>query len=640
MDYLECPICEEQFTDRSAEQVITCPSCQRKFLASSAGRITLGIKPPSGSVPRPVVVEQMVHEQIKQEKKEQEKELKIQDVASESNEPNQERSGTSAITHKTADVRAKSKRRRKNRLLITIGASLAFAAISGILGGVLILQMTKSGSNPITSTDDQRVASTQTDEQGNTTTQPPEFDSPNSASVKTGNASPRVAQTPTRFEDLPPQKTRFLKKQDLDECWDLVRPYLVTLKVHNVRGVHEAVGTIIDSRGWIVTSHPAIKGATKIEVIASPELIDDLNDDHLTDEVRGIVTSASDPDSGIAVLAINSRFVISYAELKMETFSQVVAGSYYVQSAPPSNLNLYGRTEVRIQSRSQSPLSPPSDSDDFIRRPVNLESSELSWLDVKSDTRPLPGTPLVSADGELAAINVIPDDKTSQYVLLDRLKERVANSDGTVDPLSTLGGLGVEQGTVQINQFHPFLAKLQQLNQLGDQCKAFDWIPTTGENYSVFQEFGSLIYDATRYVKDNPDDDEDLTRPVEERLKQWQNTMFGRFSRPNSDDLEKIKLMNEIAEKQLRTKNQCVPFIGAALPPDLVSNRLFFELHGTDTLVGVDVDPKSDPKRPSIMFLMFVMTPEQPKRFIRKSPQLGSFTAQIAELFFDVGPLD
>ena len=653
--YIECPICEEQFgtAEFGDDKVVDCPACQRKFVLASATIVKKKVAPRQSRLSAPATFERKADAGDREERPKSSPEIRTASNATASSDSRHfQESKVIGGVLKSPAILSRNKRRQKKRLTIAIVSSIGFAILAGVLGGVLFMQLSKTPTQVADNNSDPGnivesvesapgVSSAQPTRESVKATQSDTGKAPNISSVNRDAKQVDKPKTASNIssEDLPEEKLRFFSKNQLDACWESVRPHLVQLKVHNARGEHDAVGTIIDSRGWIVTSYRAIKGASRIEVIASAKSIDEYGSDELLqDEVRGLIESASDPERDIAVLSINRRFVVSFADIKHASSVKIVNGAFVCQSAPPSNVNPYGRRETKILNRDR--LEVLATKNEVTQK--GFDNPDVNWAVADFKNKPAPGTPLTTIEGDLAAINVFTDDTTAHYVLVDKLAELVANSDGEVKPMLELGGATVEEKEmVQVNQFHPILKDIQGLNQAGDACRKFDWIATTPENYKLLQEFGEKIAVAAKFVRDNPDEAAEVLDPVKDQIETWENTVAHRYFGLAAADLDQIKEMNLIADRELRKGGQIIPFFGEVYLTgvDLV-DREMYRFKDVDSNVTVPFDPNVDPRLPGKYFLFFISTPANPESQVYRPRNMKPLSFYAAELKYDVGPLN
>ena len=286
-----------------------------------------------------------------------------------------------------------------------------------------------------------------------------------------------------------------LDPKSAQSCWEIVQPNLLSLKVVDGKGTHDAVGTIIDSRGWVLTSYSAVKGASKIEVSSSLKTIQYLGETELlNDVVRGYIAVNKAED--LIILSVNRRFVVAFTTINPITRNNVVKSEFLLQCAPPSLQNLYGGIETRIESRGT--LNSLSDVAQATATRMKLKNTDLVWFSAQTSTQSLPGTPLFKMDGDLAALLSFRIDEDNFFVPVNSVNELKAGATGDIKPLKELSPNSETSDFISISDNNPMRESIVKLNQLTDACKQFDWIPTTETEFETLQ---SLITSYTEIKK-------------------------------------------------------------------------------------------------------------------------------------------
>lgn len=549
-------------------------------------------------------------------------------------------------------IRQHEKRRRDKRITITtLATAVILIAIIGTLSVLLYLQSQKKTVVSVRSDPVESVENGSGERDVNGGDSAPESDRPSDASrprhgdtpphdlASDRDPIPEKTEKRVRLDDLPPQKFSYLKKKRVEECWERVQPHLVSLKVFDGRGTHAVSATLIDSRGWIVTSYSAVAGATKIEVTASAKSIDDLPDPSLlTDRVRGVI--AMDPKNDIAILSINRRFVVSFAEMKINETQRLVAGQYLVQSAPPSPLNPYSRSESKIIARSTyDELDPAGQAR---AKQENLTDPDVNWLVAQYQSIPCPGTALVLIDGSLAAINAFTTDQKTYYVMVDHLKGLIQSADVVVRPLSVLAGKDGNARLTAVEDDHPMREVSVRLNQLGTVCEAFGWSPQTKMEYSQFQDFADYTSRALRFSLDNRDNprEKDQVKKIEDQVKHWEKSLARQLGKINFDDPQSLARLNEFAETEISRPNRYVPFFGKVLLSGIeLPDHVLLEFDNLPVVVNIPFSPDGEPMLPDSRWLFFVKTPPTKKK-VKFNVVGRSIVTHSVGLQFAVGPID
>ncbi len=581
--HIECPICEQRFTipEIPLGHSIACPACARKFDHT----FDVELEPEDfPSKPR------------------FSNHLSVPDAVTTIPLANPlEKKQTDGIDTITAHHQLERRRRKRNRLLFSLFSSALLAGVIGVMIGMLIKQIKK---NEATNQQQAQLDASQSEN---------DFGLADhiSKSKPTPTAEP-VEEIPEPWvvpDVIPKQVFNHWTQNQVRDCWDAAHPHLVSLTVHDGVGSHEAVGTIIDSRGWILTSFSAINGASKIEVRSSVGSVKQLADaELLTDLVRGYVEV--DKENDLAILSINRRFVIAFTFLELAHRNRVVEQQYLVQCAPPGENNLHGATEAQVAFRGMiNRLDKPSRLQIAKRK---ISNEQLIWLKVRNPTYPLPGTPLFNADKKLVAINSFHLNKPgnlSLFVPVDRLVELIKSSDAKVKPLNQLEtGLGE---VVSVATTNPFREKVVELNQLATFCSEFDWIPESPEQYETFQKF------AERYMEISQESRRltGTTIAEEKRLiavhKQLASVLRKRFSSLKLEDEKRLGQMNlNFADSELARLNRFVPFYGQVDGAAFGSQGIKVLVSKTGQKINVPYsnEKNGNAPRPDSRWLFFVRT--------------------------------
>ena len=597
--YIECPVCEERFHVQvdDPKKRITCVGCSRKFPLSAAGKLT---------APAPVVTKTTsdtnrlavppkpgASANKKVPPSNPEAELGLEPLAQPKSD-NVQLKPSSPLTSQGLLKRRRNKRKVIGAL-VTVGL---LATIIGVLSALLIMQLQKnpiakgnSDENPV-----EPLRNTEAVQEINNSGTTDLNTDPNSTGETSQNdiAKDRGVTAPVkriRLEDLPEQKFFFHDVEDVKKCWSLVNPHLLNLTVHDAYGSHQAVGTIIDSRGWILTSYSAIKGASKIEASQSVKKIDELpNPDLLKDTVRGVIKT--DPAQDIAILSVNRRFITSFADIKITDENRVIEGEYMIQTAPPSADNPYGRGESKMKFCSPADkLSGASQQETSKRTQI---APATYWLGCADNQNTLPGSPLTRIDGSIQAINVFVHDDIAYYVPIHELKTMMAKATDEVQPMSTLGGGDLSNGPVTLATDHPAREASARMNALAKECEAFEWLPSEKEQFETLQAFTEQLEKVIHYIETNKESDPDRTALANTQIQQAKNLIAKSLSTMTVEKRGAIRSMNKLAAEALRTPNQVVPFYAEVIDLEVSFGKDLLGLATTDSFVTLTKDQKRE----------------------------------------------
>lgn len=591
--HIECPICEQHITtpELPPDKKVICPSCSRKFRFSTAAKVSPPLStekkqtadPDRLSVPNAIgkPSSQAISDAV---------ENPLGKTETQANQTSQ-----STTKYKLA---LQLRKRRKRRFISTLITTAVLTIAIGILTGLLVKQMRqdKVAKNGEASVLDAEPTSTSLIEPGKEAL-PSEPKPP---------PQPLKQQVP---KNIPDQQFVQLNPKSAQNCWEAVQPNLLSLKVYDGKGTHNAVGTIIDSRGWVLTNYSAVKGASKIEVSSSLKTIQYLGETELlNDLVRGYIAVNKEED--LIILSVNRRFVVAFKTVDPIPRNNVVKSEFLLQCAPPSLDNLYGGLETRIQSRGTlNSLSPVAQA---MADRMKLKNTDLVWFSAQTSTLGLPGTPLFQIDGGLAALLSFRIDENNFFVPANSANALRKNANGEIKPLKELSPLSETSDFISISDDNPLREAVVKLNQLTDACKEFDWIPKKETEFETLQSLIAAYTELKKQAKKEPTTE--TGRQVISQLTQLETSLNQRALLFSGDDQSALKQMNKsFAESALKKPNQHLPIYGEFIQIQIGSDEILVRLEGTSTYIRAPFVQTDEPMRPESKWLFFIKTAETPK---------------------------
>jgi hypothetical protein len=476
--------------------------------------------------------------------------------------------------------------------------------------------------------------------QGNTTSaEPPTADgnldapelgeikpAPQSTEELTGTQVVNNGELKKSVPDLPMKPParpvfQFFTPKQVDEIWKNAKPNLVLLDIEGPLGKQRAVGTIVDSRGWVLTSYQAVKEAWRIEVTAAEEPLDRSHGAQpLVDLVRGFV--AQDPNFDFAVLAINRRFVVSLAEVNLTKQNRIVPLTRLLSAAPPTMSNYYGVHEVQVDQRSKVEGLGPDIQ--FRIRQRGIGTPELDWLTLRGQSDWLPGTPLFDTAGIVQAMVSFPQNDVAVAIPLERLRSILSKASGKLTPLKAPGNTDGVIATSPSGELQPLGKLLEKLDRTANACREFHWLPANEDQYQTLVAFFQSYLECKTYLLANPKDYRDSEAitasrtSAEQRIKQLQQELLDRLNRAIQENDVGLQTLNRLAANELKTKeNRLVPFWGNVHEGGVQLDRFIVQFNGGDTYCIVPFDPEAQVMRPGTHWLMIVETkvPHEPSNY-------------------------
>ena len=621
---VECPVCEEHFRPtRAPRNQVTCPSCRRTFDLSACLPLADSDVGPPTARPSPEALIGFDQPEL---------------ASKSSTDPPPLKTATIEIATEGSsgpEVHPRHYYRSKRKTTGFLIVMLLIAVFVGVVGGLLVMQLQKN-----IDAQNQLAARNAELESSETAIEPPAMASTPDVdtSAAPGTTQPDASTRPKNNQPrvIPQQDFFYFSKQQSNECWQMTRPHLVSLDVEGSYGRQRAVGIIIDSRGWILTSYHAIKDAWNIQVTASTKSLADLDQTQpLTDLVRGIV--ATDPEHDLAILAINRRFVVSFADLKISDDNRIVQGEFLMQGAPPSEEAPFGLAELKIDQRtSLEGLGPGGKAK---AENYQLMSPDLTWLTFASDQPVAPGTPLFRIDGTMVAMASFSVAEQAFCLPLEPLQRLINSADGEVKPFSPPVVKTSTGNVVTVDSDSPARKLTTKLNQIGQACEAFQFFPTDAQQYAQLQEFSRSIIATFDYLADS--EDEAGVALVQADLDLWEKKLGINVSTIANREPERMKTLNQLARTEITKGNKThVVFFGILYIGGIQSSKLILKFDEMETFVSTPFDPESEPMLPDSKWLFFVETPALARHLEIRVADEGNIPTESANLLYAVGPIE
>lgn len=392
----------------------------------------------------------------------------------------------------------------------------------------------------------------------------------------------------------------------LQEVWTRTHPYLVRLIVDRDGDSYEASGVIVDNRGWVATSLPAVAGAQRISLSrASASGTDQGAVEAALFQSRGFI--AVDPRNHVAILsfspvdvAIDRDPVLSIDEFP--AIDSVLLASGVPHSKHPwlSGCKLNEKREVKADAISELARIRVEDSGLF---PINKvldgdpESLEIMVLDLPVEGR-LQGGPLLRLDGAIAGILVSPpnEESTMWGVSITHVRRLIEFSRDLPVPfdsaeVAVLQDVGVrakaQDNTTEANNGSDLhgqnlppqpgtLTSRELLLELLGQCRDAGWSPRDTEEYLVFQQLCRYLTAAEEVVVD-----ETIDEGLRLLLDQVAKEIRDEISRSPWPEEEMILQVNQMAIDSLSNpEDGFYGFAKVVLPPGLAP-----EINGAGSVV-------------------------------------------------------
>ena len=402
----------------------------------------------------------------------------------------------------SATVIQKAKRTKKNLYVI-----LSFCLIAIVLVVAIIWAVQRNQTQPAMASNADESVATETSE-GNERVdseadREPTNNSSDAVSTRAGEIPlPPPPREPFAELDSPAKGSNsfskptnlFKAKKMMDNGWFNLKPYLLELYADTPTGRKTATGMIVDSRGWVVTSYNAFKGASEIHLRRAVD-VDRSDSKRVRDKVRGFIAVV--PEHDLALLAINRRLIDTFEDLPLSNDeNKLVASQYVIQAQPPSKLYPYAVEETQIR---QTALISDLDSSISKRLEFRDFDPQIRWLGHENRAPMKIGAPLLDDNGDVLAMNTAAFDTTTKQTIALPAKYINDLKKFAVDKILPLpfGGNVAQQNDVPIST--PVVAidadsrsLSENLNRLGEQCQAFSWWAETDDERKAVTSANSL----------------------------------------------------------------------------------------------------------------------------------------------------
>ena len=299
-----------------------------------------------------------------------------------------------------------------------------------------------------------------------------------------------------RFKFLAPASSKW-PTQEKKQLWSSIQNKLVRLIANRPTGKSEAIGLIVNSKGWVLTSLSAMSEATDIDVqqLLSEDGLMEASD-LLKDKARGVV--AVDPGLDMVVLSVNRKFVIALDDIQWSNEDTAVGSQLVMAPVFPEPYSRIVLREMNVAPRLKFELFSAADQKRL--REAKLDDPNLKligyneYLSNRASTlssRPIfSGAPLFNTAGDVVGVSTgLRLNGLAYAVPAVALEPILSESNPTISPLSSLSSKPAQVttspssgapaksandiATKQVKQ------EIFKLNQAGSDCEAFGWRPKT-----------------------------------------------------------------------------------------------------------------------------------------------------------------
>ncbi len=341
---------------------------------------------------------------------------------------------------------------------------------------------------------------------------------PNQSAADNARVARPVAEPVAEPVDETPQ---FFTARQHELAWKKINSYLVRLEVRTPVDKRTITGTIVDSRGWVLTSWSALQDAGEVSVaVAAKQLAGQPAVRELVDLSRGII--ATDPESDLALIAINRAQVIEIADIRLASTDNIVPSKRLLVARTPPPRHRSWLAECRISQRNTfdrlnsslqesihgAGLSHAADTDwiAFPPIPETNRSSEMA------------GSPMLESDGTVVAFStgVFADDEliVVPAARARRLIDSVAGNPPQPRAFPRAADLARQLAVVD-EQDPEQIEKQEKQNTWTDiisglvkateTCRDTDWTAETADEYAALQKLSEHLFLAHQWIGNHLD---------------------------------------------------------------------------------------------------------------------------------------
>jgi len=684
---LECPICESQFEieNENATATSTCPECDREFETKMAI-----VSEDTKSRREKLILPEEVIANLQTPNADRQV-PRSENTQAESELPIEQENPDSLVETASSDLIKKPKRTftQKPGRLVPFAVMLILAMIA--VGLLIYMPYVLKGTDVVTTpqpTMDGSLSDSKTGSPGangdvtaakqttRTSVAASDLDgSGNISGVGLGAGTapkldpPKIKRKP---RPAPAGKRDFFTQTQFDSIWRENQARIVRLEITNSLGKHWALGTIIDSRGWIVTSFRAVAGASSIKVIQTTRSFEQFAaSEPLRDLCKGVILS--DPIHDLAVLSINRRFVIEISDLKVADDDQVLGTDQLVQFGILEEDMPLTIRETKVVGRAKFTQLGAGEQEYFDK--IHLNADDLRWIQHMNTDGAVPGAPLFSIDGELIGINTQNPAGNTSYAVhaehLDRLIAKIAfdtKTNGGKNPLSLdvlsedLERVGLEDRDrkLVVDESSPIRETSVSFNRAARTCANFSWIPKNKQEYIAIQEFARQLIELNTYAVSLAVDDQSPSyhqelqdrEKLQSQINEWQDEMLKALSSSPPRTQNSMIKFNESAIDVIQSTNPVsddnsyqVAYVKVSLTamdsPKSADgvDTITLEILGTDKFLNVPFDNRFPSMLPETNWLTIFEISENAHLQFKRPKSNEIQEAKRAEMLMIQGPL-
>lgn len=417
--------------------------------------------------------------------------------------------------------------------------------------------------------------------------------------ANTGEPSEEVTRT------FSPVKFRFHTPREAIELWPKIFPSIFELRILRHGKTTKTTGTLIDSRGWIVTSYSALRGADQVTCRLAPnQLSYNFNPTGMIDTCKSIL--AADESLDLAILQINRKMVEVISTLKIAEKPPVI-GVYLLAANPPDTTSFAWLSEGKLIGESYSNQLADSQQQILISERLDIERN---WFVLEPAVPLALGSSVFSIDGELQGVVTRGTLPETAFVISGAEIRKLMKQVGKVEP-QPLGqgwnpdapnsygvaaddtGLPPVPHVKELPPSSPHFDLSRNLNLRGRRCMVFDWHPSKEEELLQVVELlrtWQTAKDTLRNERDSMPLEDQLT--LNQQINHWQIEAKSLVLEPGLSFINKIHAMRSLGVPDLLPETPCLAYVEVVHAATLGQTKHYIRLIEGTQAFAIPVDPE------------------------------------------------
>ncbi len=623
---VECPVCESWVTLSETDQIVVCARCQHRFTPETMPLIETTADPLAddklaADEPSPTPLSELpvppplppLFKRLSPDYFPFAHSVPVADTETNLTPPNADHLNTAketpAIASAPRDVARyfdRQRRRRRNRIVYFISA-VAISLLVAMMVFWRVRQQVESSAQ-VTLSGKAETASTNqtaTESAGKSKSQPPVATADTTGPGATSSTANITARSEEVARTFSPAKFRFHTPREASELWPKIYPSILELQVLREGKITKTTGTLIDSRGWIVTSYSAVYGADQVTCRLAPnQMIYNFNPSGMVDTCKSIL--AADESLDLAILQINRKMVEVISTLKIAENPPVI-GVYLLAATPPDTTSVAWLSEGKLIGESYSNQLADSQRQALLSEKLDIERN---WLVLEPAVPLVLGSSIFSIDGELQGVVTRGTLAETAFVISGAEIRNLVKQVGKVEaqPLaqrrnrdaSISSGVAADDADLppaphvkELSPSSPHFELSRNLNLSGRRCMIFDWRPNKADEVLQIVELlraWQTAKDILRNERDSMPLEDQLT--LNQQIKHWQTEIKSLVAEPGLSFINNIHALRSLGVPGLLPETPCLAYVEVVHAATLGQTKHYIRLIEGTQAFAIPVEPE------------------------------------------------